>query len=168
MRPTTSSSAAAEHLGELVGRQFQRGHRCPAGSIGISHSGHGRRPPVTASAPRAAIARTCGTGRVDPRDVADLSSPSADARRPLVVVVVVLVVFVGRALAQLEQHELALGVEAEPDQARPEERHRGLVQLRLDRRAPRAGPRGTRRRCGRGTRRPRSRAARPAPSPRAR
>ena len=43
---------------ELVGRQFQRGQRCPAGSIGKSQSGHGGRPPATASAPRAAIART--------------------------------------------------------------------------------------------------------------
>ena len=44
---------------QLGGRQFQRGHVCPDGSIGCSHSGHGGRPPATASAPRAAIARTC-------------------------------------------------------------------------------------------------------------
>ena len=58
---------AAEHL-ELAVRQdfagvgvaqFQRGHRCPAGSIGMSHSGHSGRPAATASAPLAAIARTC-------------------------------------------------------------------------------------------------------------
>ena len=44
---------------QLGGGQFQRGHVCPDGSIGCSHSGHGGRPPATASMPRAAIARTC-------------------------------------------------------------------------------------------------------------
>ena len=48
-----------ERGAQLVGRQFQRGHVCPDGSIGCSHSGHGGRPPATASTPRAAMARTC-------------------------------------------------------------------------------------------------------------
>ena len=81
----------AERLGELGGRQFQRGHRCPAGSIGCSHSGHGGRPPATASAPRAAIARTCGAGRVDARDVAARRRPRSTVASRLGVVVVVLV-----------------------------------------------------------------------------
>ena len=67
-RPRARRASSASR--ELVGGQFQRGHRCPAGSIGCSHSGHGGRPPATASAPRAAIARTCGARRVDARDVA--------------------------------------------------------------------------------------------------
>ena len=52
--------AAAEDLRDLVGVQFQRGHRWPAGSIGMPQSGHGGRPASTTAAPRAAIARTCG------------------------------------------------------------------------------------------------------------
>ena len=77
-------------------------------------------------------------------------------------------VFVDRVLAQLDQHQVALGVESDPDEPGAEQR---LVLL--DRSAVVDGqqlgrrPRGARRRCDRGTARPRRRAARPAPSRRA-
>ncbi len=44
--------------------------RCPAGSIGCSHRGHGGRPPVTASAPRAAMCPHLRARGVDARHVA--------------------------------------------------------------------------------------------------
>ena len=49
----------AERGPQLVGRQFQRGHRCPAGSIGMLAQ-RARRPAARDGLrPRAAIARTC-------------------------------------------------------------------------------------------------------------
>ena len=51
---------AAEQLGELRAAQFQRGHRCPAGSRGCEQSSQSGRPAATTPAPCAAIARTWG------------------------------------------------------------------------------------------------------------
>ena len=75
-------------------------------------------------------------GRIDPRDVALFLLLVRDDLVDLLrlVALVALVVFVARALAQLDQHELALGVEPESDQARAEQRNRRLAQLRDRRR----------------------------------
>ena len=108
-----------------------------------SHSGHGGRPPVDRLERRVppwpAPAR--GSRRCERRSPSASSAASSTSARLVVGLVVV------GALAELEQDELALGVEAQADEPGPEQRHRGLVQLRLRRRERRTGARGSRRRC---------------------
>ena len=91
-------------------RQFIRGQMCPSGSIGNSHSGHlGRptRPRRRRWRPSRGSARASRTGARR-----GLRSPRRGRR----------LVFVGGLLAQLDQHERTLGIEADADQPRPEQR----------------------------------------------
>ena len=139
--------------------QFHRGQMCPAGSIGKSQSWHSGRPPSTASAPLRDHRPDLRTRREEPRDV-------AFARR--------------RARAAASSSSSAASSRSSSSTSwrsgskpMPISRARNSGSSSVDRRRVGAAstdspaPRGTPRRCGRGTARPRPRAARPVPSRRA-
>ena len=170
MRPTTSSSPSRERVGRARRGSVPAGTPVPGG---VHRHVAQRARRATAGDGLGAARRHrphLGAGRVDARDVAVLvvvvgARPSATASSSLVVVVVVVVGERSRSSSSTSSRS---GSNPSPISRA---RNSGTVGSRscgLELRDARTGARGTRRRCGRGTRPPRWRAARPAPSRRAR
>ena len=123
-RPTSAAATSASEFSSTADSVPGRVHRLlaqrarrPAAGDGLGARGRPSRAPARGSRRCAPRSRRRRRRRQVGLDVA--------------LVVVVVVVLVGGALAQLDEHELALEVEAEADEPGAEQRHGRLAELRL-------------------------------------